>query len=127
MEAGLETDMGPFATTATGDLDGIISTVSSLLRAGFAHGATSIQLRVDVGDTTRRQGLHDALDRIVIDVEREIGVPLAEMDRAQKQSAVARLDAHGAFLLRGSVESIASLMGISRVTLYAYLNAVTGQ
>lgn len=122
--AGLEPDMGPFATTATGDLEAVISSLGDLVRAGFANGATSVQCRIDTGATPPRLGLHDALERMIADVERDIGLPLATMARAQKQEAVARLDAHGAFLLRGSVDEVATMMNVSKVTLYAYINAV---
>ena len=47
-EAGLSPDMGPFATTVDGDLDAVIGSVSTMLRAAFAEGATSVQLRVDL-------------------------------------------------------------------------------
>jgi uncharacterized protein YqgV (UPF0045/DUF77 family) len=51
-DAGLNPDMGPFATTAGGDLDAVVNTVSDMLRAAFAEGATSVHVRVDrdVGD-----------------------------------------------------------------------------
>lgn len=124
-QAGLHPDMGPFATTAHGNLDDVIAATADLLRAGFMNGATSMQLRIDAGAVHQGRGLHDALDRIVADVEREIGVTFSDMGRAEKQRAVGRLESQGAFLLRGSVESIASMMGISKVTLYAYLNAVS--
>jgi len=124
--AGLEPDMGPFATTAIGDLETVISAVGDLVRAGFVNGATSVQFRIDAGQVEPRLGLHDALDRMIADVEREIGVPLSEMTRAEKQQAVARLDTQGAFLLRGSVEEVAIMLDVSKVTLYAYINAVTG-
>ena len=45
--AGLEPDMGPFATVATGDLDAVLAAASDLLRAGFDAGATSISVRVE--------------------------------------------------------------------------------
>ena len=124
--AGLAPEMGPFATAASGDLDAIIPAVGALLQAAFDGGATSVQLRVDRGEQAPATGLHDALDRMVADVERELGTPMAEMTRTQKQQAVARLDAQGAFLLRGSAEALASMMQVSKVTLYAYLNALTG-
>ncbi len=44
--AGLSPDMGPFATTAEGDLEVVIDTVATMLRAAFAHGATSVQLHL---------------------------------------------------------------------------------
>lgn len=81
------------------------------------HGEVACFLRTDE--------LHGALARLVAHVEREIGAPLARMDRDQKQNAIARLEDQGAFLLRGSVEDVAAMMGVSRVTLYTYINAVS--
>lgn len=45
--AGLEVDMGPFATTAEADLDTMLAAVTEMLRAGFAAGATTVQLRIE--------------------------------------------------------------------------------
>ena len=72
----------------------------------------------------RLNELHGALERAVASVEREIGTRLVDMTRAEKQVAVRRLDEHGAFLLRGAVEDVAGWMGVSKVTLYSYLNAI---
>jgi len=33
-------------------------------------------------------------------------------------------DERGAFLLRGAVDDIAEIMGVSRITIYNYLNAL---
>lgn len=124
-EAGLDPDLGPFATTATGDLETVLATIGDLLTAGFSNGATSAQIRIDADKPRLTIRLHDALERMVREVESEMGTPISEMDRAQKQQVVARLDAHGAFLLRGSVEELAALMKVSKVTLYAYINAIS--
>lgn len=72
----------------------------------------------------RGSELHGALDRLINGIEREFGVGLSDMDRAQKQAAVRQLDQRGAFLLRGAVDDVATWMGVSRVTLYTYLNAL---
>lgn len=123
-QAGLDPDMGPFATTATGELETVIEMLGQLVQASFDRGATSVQFRVDRGERDFTLGIRDALDRMIVDVERDIGMQLAEMSRVDKQRAVARLDSQGAFLLRGSVEEVAAMMNISKVTLYAYINAV---
>jgi predicted transcriptional regulator YheO len=47
------------------------------------------------------------------------------MSREHKQLAVRMLDDRGAFALRRSVESVADAMGVSRFTIYNYLNAGT--
>lgn len=72
----------------------------------------------------RPNELHGALERAVSSVERELGMRMGDMKRAEKQVAIRRLDELGAFLLRGAVEDVAAWMGVSKVTLYSYLNAI---
>lgn len=72
----------------------------------------------------RGSELHGALDRMIEAVERDAELEFSDMDRAQKQAAVRSLDEQGAFLLRGAVDRVARSMGVSRVTLYSYLNAL---
>jgi uncharacterized protein YqgV (UPF0045/DUF77 family) len=45
--AGLSADMGPFATTAEGDLDRVMAANAALVSAGFGAGASAIQIRID--------------------------------------------------------------------------------
>ncbi len=68
--------------------------------------------------------LADALSNLVARIEEELGAPLPDLDRTGKQIAVRLLDERGAFLLRRSIEDIADLMGVSRITIYNYLNAI---
>ena len=72
----------------------------------------------------RISSMHTALDRLVASVERELGSELADLDRVQKQIAIRRLDEKGAFLLRKSIDEVADLMGVSRITIYNYLNTI---
>jgi predicted Zn-dependent protease len=72
----------------------------------------------------RPNELHGALERAVSAVEREVGTRLGEMKRAEKLMAIRRLDERGAFLVRGAAEDVASWMGVSKVTIYSYLNAI---
>jgi len=65
--------------------------------------------------------LHDALPTLIAEVEHDIGLPCAEMDRSQKQETVALLNERGAFTLRKSVEDVAEALGVSRFTVYNYL------
>ncbi len=71
--------------------------------------------------------LHDALDHLVTQVEGELGGSLAELGRVQKQVAVRLLDERGAFRLRRSINEVADLMGVSRITIYNYLNSIRGE
>ncbi|MFE2495691.1 helix-turn-helix domain-containing protein [Streptomyces scopuliridis] len=66
--------------------------------------------------------LSDSLDHILAALERKHGMPLAELDRKSKQSVVRILEARGAFSVRHGVETVASALGVSRFTVYNYLN-----
>lgn len=72
----------------------------------------------------RPASLDGALDRMIAAVERDLGSAAADLDREQKQEFVRRLDELGAFTLRRSVEDVAEVLGVSRFTVYNYLNAL---
>ncbi|RPK89462.1 hypothetical protein EES46_15510 [Streptomyces sp. ADI98-10] len=66
--------------------------------------------------------LSDSLDHILAAMERRHGMPLADLDRKVKQSVVRTLEARGAFSVRRGVETVAGALGVSRFTVYNYLN-----
>ena len=66
--------------------------------------------------------LSDSLDHILAAMERKRGKPLADLDRKAKQEVVRILEARGAFSVRHGVETVASALGVSRFTVYNYLN-----
>jgi len=75
----------------------------------------------------RLGSLGDALERMVGHIENQLGGPLAELGRTEKQDAIRMLDEQGAFLLRKSIDEVADRMGVSRITVYTYLTQVRGQ
>ncbi|WP_037577553.1 helix-turn-helix domain-containing protein [Phaeacidiphilus oryzae] len=70
----------------------------------------------------RLAGLESALDRLLAEMERQFGAPLNELGRAEKQQVVAALEERGAFTVRHGVETVAGALGVSRFTVYNYLN-----
>ncbi|MEU0075421.1 helix-turn-helix domain-containing protein [Streptomyces sp. NPDC006332] len=66
--------------------------------------------------------LADSLDHILAALERKKGKPLADLDRRAKQEVVRMLEARGAFSVRHGVETVAGALGVSRFTVYNYLN-----
>ncbi len=46
-QSGFVVDMGPFSTTASGELDELVASLGDVVAAGFAAGATSIQTRIE--------------------------------------------------------------------------------
>lgn len=72
----------------------------------------------------RLEDLQGSLRRLIRSVERELGASLHELSREDKQTAVRLLNERGAFMLRRSVEDVADAIGVSRITIYNYLNAI---
>lgn len=66
--------------------------------------------------------LSDGLARLIADVERELGVDLSDLPRDGKQRAVRLLEERGAFEMRRSAETVAQALGVTRFTVYNYLN-----
>jgi hypothetical protein len=66
--------------------------------------------------------LSDSLGHLLAGLERRHGIPLSKLDRKSKQSVVRLLEARGAFSVRHGVETVASALGVSRFTVYNYLN-----
>ncbi len=122
---GLTVEMGPFASATEGDPDVIAEAVADMVRNSMAAGATSIRIHIGADAAKLSVGpLHDALTSMIRAAEREIGSSSVEWNRAEKQRVVRMMDDQGAFLLRGAVDDMARIMGVSRITIYNYLNAI---
>lgn len=122
---GIEVDLGPFASVATGDPDTIAEAVAEMIREAMTAGATSLRMHIGPDPKGLSVGpLHDALKSMIRAAERDIGTNVDQWTRADKQRVVRLLEDQGAFLLRGAVDDMARIMGVSRITIYNYLNAI---
>lgn len=65
--------------------------------------------------------VNDLVNHILEAAIRQSGKPVALLDRDEKVALIRSLDARGYFLIRGSVEEVARRLGISRFTVYSYL------
>ena len=111
----------------------LISAIRPLVRAmGGEFVASSkrepsdipVEWEGQVVTAVRLPPLHGALDRLIEGVERDLGAQLPDLSRENKQRAIRLLDERGAFILRRAVEDVADAMGVSRITVYNYLNAI---
>jgi HTH domain len=88
-----------------------------------AAGDVPLRWEGEIVGGLRLPGVHGTLERMIAAVEAELGAPLAALSREDKQRAVRLLDERGAFQLRKAVEDVADVLGVSRFTVYNYLNA----
>jgi hypothetical protein len=85
----------------------------------------TIGVRPEGGDVPAGAFTHvdRALSELIAMAEAQIGRPISEMSRAEKQQLVRILDERGAFAVRKSVETVADALGVSRFTVYNYLDS----
>jgi hypothetical protein len=69
-----------------------------------------------------RPHLAATIPQLIEMAESRIGSRVAQMSRTQKQQVVHFLDERGAFLIRRAVEDVADRLGVSRFTIYNYLD-----
>ena len=79
---------------------------------------------VPEGADAESTDLTDGLARLIASVEDELGGALAGLPRAEKQHAVRLLEERGAFEMRRSAETVAEALGLTRFTVYNYLNRI---
>lgn len=92
----------------------------SLIAAVRLAGGTGPDAGTDTGPDSKPD--EGGLTGILADVQREFAEPLHELARPEKQRAVRLLEEAGAFSYRKSVETVATALGVSRFTVYNYLN-----
>ncbi len=135
LEAGATGMMLSVRATATDDSDAFLAALRPVARALGGHivgpenlteGTVPLVWRGKIVGGLQHTGsadLRNGLSNLITEIEAELGGELEELSRTDKQRAVRLLDERGAFAIRNAVDEVADAMGVSRVTVYNYLNA----
>ena len=83
---------------------------------------------LDMGDKKQREpekiiNVNDVLDELIEQSVELVGKPVAMMNKDDKIRAIRFLNQSGAFLVTKSGDKVARYFGISKYTLYAYIDA----
>ncbi|WP_088034322.1 transcriptional regulator [Evansella clarkii] len=68
------------------------------------------------------QSITELEDEIIEDAVNQIGKPVALMNKEEREAFIAYLDKKGLFLIKGAVQRVATLLDISKYTMYNYLD-----
>ncbi len=83
---------------------------SGLGTPGFDHGEVFAR------------SVDELADAVVQQAVARLGIPIELMHKAHKLEVVRAADQSGLFMIRSAVDSIAATLGVSRYTIYNYLN-----
>jgi predicted transcriptional regulator YheO len=75
-------------------------------------------------DERFEQSVDEVLENLIQNAISSTGKKTADMTREDKVAIVAYLEAKGAFLIRYSVERVAELLGMTKYTIYNYLDEI---
>lgn len=117
----------PNAEGKVGAIFGINFDISTLAMAEQALNSLTTTLSPEQETPARiTHNVNDLLDDLIEQSDRLVGKPVALMTKEDKVRAIRFLDDHGALLITKSGDKIANHFGISKYTLYSYLDVKTG-
>lgn len=108
-----------------GAIFGVNFDISAMVMAEQA--LSSFTMMQDLNSPARiTHNVSDLLDDLIEQSDRLVGKPVALMTKEDKVRAIQFLNDHGALLITKSGDKIANHFGISKYTLYSYLDVKTG-
>lgn len=111
-----------------GGIDGIFSVNYDITDLIMAEKAVNSILHTDEKEKTLEPptiplNVNDLLDELIEQSVALVGKPVAMMTKTDKMAAIDYLDKTGAFLVTKSGDKVSNYFGISKYTLYSYLDA----
>jgi predicted transcriptional regulator YheO len=76
------------------------------------------------GTETFAQSIDETVEALFVHGVEEIGKHPATMNVVEKTQLITHLEENSTFLLKGSVEQVAQLMGVTKFTVYNYLKKI---
>ena len=92
----------------------------SLVNDAVQNLVSSSQPRVEA--TPIPNNVNELLDELLVEAEKRVGKPAALMSKAEKVEAIQFLNNAGAFLITKSGDKVSKYFGISKYTLYSYID-----
>lgn len=96
-----------------------------MMAAGAVRDFISVQ-EPQTAEPEKITNINDVLEELIEQSVALVGKPAALMNKEDKIKAIRFLSENGAFLVTRSGEKIAKYFGISKYTLYSYLDKSTG-
>lgn len=118
-----------FMRDESGELEGIFSINYDITELLMAERAVDSLLHSESAQPTNKEptpipkSVGDLLDELIEQSVRMVGKPVAMMTKEDKINAIQFLHDSGAFLVTRSGDKVSKYFGISKYTLYSYIDA----
>ncbi|MBR3561360.1 MAG: transcriptional regulator [Oscillospiraceae bacterium] len=107
---------------------GINYDISTLLMVeGAVRELTAAKNDTGTSEPQKIVNVNDLLDELITQSVQLVGKPVALMNKEDKMKAIGFLSQSGAFLVTKSGDKIAKYFGISKYTLYSYIDKQEGK
>ncbi len=90
----------------------------------FLNNANTSQIEKE---TSKPNTVAEMADQFIDDALEHANLTVPLMQKEDKYKIVSNLNTQGVFMIKGSVETVAKRLGISRYTVYSYLDEIKGQ
>lgn len=97
----------------------------------YLNSINMIENLIQTGDVqsqdikeTFASSLNETVESLIEDVVKKVGKQPAVMTKDEKLELVSVLEMNGAFSVKGTVDEVATLLGISKYTVYNYIKTV---
>ncbi|GIN14222.1 hypothetical protein J26TS2_40890 [Shouchella clausii] len=98
--------------------------ISDLMIAENAIKSLTLHDSEEKVDEVFVSDVNELLDHLIGECQKEIGKPVSHMSKDEKLKALKYLDEKGAFLIKKAGDRVCEFFGISKFTLYNYLDEV---
>ncbi|MFC7364193.1 MULTISPECIES: helix-turn-helix transcriptional regulator [Bhargavaea] len=103
---GINFDISAFA-----EMDSVISEFTAGMKDQFAPPKESYA-----------QTVGEVFEKLIDDALSEVGVPIEKMKKSEKVRFVKKLEENGVFLIQGAAERIGAVLGVTKQSVYNYLD-----
>lgn len=104
--------------------DATVAALAEVVKTATADELLLSEVEANGEAETFAQTVEEILAQLVEQVLARAGKPVPMMEREDKVRVVQQLDRKGAFLIRGAVDYVANILGVSKYTIYSYLEEV---
>lgn len=103
---------------------GAMERIQRELRSALLPTSTPTPAEPERAEPRPETSIEDLIEEIIATAIETADAPVERMSKSEKKTAVAMMHERGLFVIRGSVELVAARLGVTKFTIYNYLDEI---